>query len=109
MLIKGEYVVWGWIEGETPTEGAKRPKIEGGAQTEGEARNWAGEEFGEGLGGASPQNFVANSYLKLCNLVYSWSENSSFTTPTFLSLTSCICAVKLDRSNRPVSRILGMV
>ena len=39
MLIKGECVPWGWIEGETPTEGAKRPRIEGEAQTKGEARD----------------------------------------------------------------------
>ena len=29
---------------------------------------------------APPQRNFENSYLKLCNLVYSWSENLSFTT-----------------------------
>ena len=29
MLIKGEYFAWGWIEGETPIDGARRPRIEG--------------------------------------------------------------------------------
>ena len=50
MLIEGEYVAWGWIEGETPTEGAKRPRIEGEARTVGEIRDWAGRGLGKGLG-----------------------------------------------------------
>ena len=42
---------------------------------------------------ASPQKMFEYSYLKLYNLVYFWSKNLSFTTPTFLSLMSCICPV----------------
>ena len=38
MLIKGKYVAWGWIEGETPTEGAKHLRIKNEVRTEGEAR-----------------------------------------------------------------------
>ena len=39
-----------WSEGESQTEGAKHPRIEGEARIEGNARDWAGEEFVEEAG-----------------------------------------------------------
>ena len=40
-----------------------------------------GRDLGRVLGEPLPNFFFENSYLKLCNLVYFWSENLSFTTP----------------------------
>ena len=48
-------LLWGWIADETPTEGAKRPIIEGETWTEGTARDWVGEGVMEGHRRASSQ------------------------------------------------------
>ena len=64
----GMYIGW-------TNEGAKRPRIEGEARTEGEARDIAGEGSGEGARWAPPQKIFENSNLKPFILVHSWSKN----------------------------------
>ena len=72
--------ILGWIEGEAQTEGEKYPRFEVEARIESEARDWAGEESGERARLAPLQKIFENSCLKPCNLVYSSSENPSFTS-----------------------------
>jgi hypothetical protein len=90
--VNSEYVAWGWIADETPTEGAKRPRIEGETWTEGAARDWAVEGLGKGIGEPLPRKLLK---------MFTWNcaiwcivKNFSFTISTFLSLPSCICAVQ---------------
>ena len=93
---------WGWIDGEARTECAKCPwgvlranpnqkreaaeEYWGRSQNQGHKapENWGQSPIrgrsprlsGEGSGDrAPPQKIFENSHLKLCNLVYSWSEN----------------------------------
>ena len=56
----------GQLEDEARTYGAKRPRIEGKARTEGEARDRAGEGSWAGARWASPQKMCENLNLKPC-------------------------------------------
>ena len=63
------------VKGEARVEGAKCPRIEGEAQTEGEARGKAGEGSGEGARWAPPQKNFEKSNLKPFILVHIWSNS----------------------------------
>ena len=69
----------GGIEGEARIDDAKRPRIEDEAPNRGRSPRFSGGRgLGRGLGEPPPQTILENSYLKPCNLVYSWGENLSF-------------------------------
>ena len=66
---------FGWTN-----KGAKRPRIEGGARAEGDARDIAGEGSGEGARWAPPQKIFEKSNLKPFILVHIWSKNKNYIT-----------------------------
>ena len=74
----------GQIEGEARTMGAKGPRIESEARTEGEARDRAGEGSGVGVRWwwSLPQKINLN--LMSCYLVHSLNNNPSFLASMFL-------------------------
>ena len=63
-----------WIWGQSPNRGREAPEIWGLSPNRGRSPRLSGRE-----GSVSPSpEFFENSYRKPCNLVYSWSENLSF-------------------------------
>ena len=71
------------VKGEARIEGAKRPRIEGVAWTEGEAREKAKGGVWGGVRWAPPREIVEKSNLKPFILVHIWSNYLKWLTKWF--------------------------